>query len=253
MSQDHSDSWSPTFIDPKIYGKPKYRRDFAAYDLAQTTERPVFLRLLAELCSGIPEEPYIFGRPRMAMRDMAFAAVHKVYCLFSLRRAESDLLGEAVALGYVEKIPRFNTVSQYMQKPEMSDILLSMIHASSMPMNHVESRLAIDSTGFSTTRFVNWHNQRWGQETPTRKWVKGHFVCGVNTKIIVDARITELDVHVTNLFMPLMDGNLQLFNAESVAADKAYSSGENLHLAMTIGMVPYIDFKKNTSRPTALK
>ena len=248
MSQDHSDPWSPTFFDPKIYGKPKYRRDFAAYDLAQTTERPAFLRLLAELCSGIPEEPYIFGRPRIAMRDMVFAAVHKVYCLFSLRRAESDLR-EAVSLGYIEKVPRFNTVSEYMQKPEMSDILLDMVHASAMPMKDIESRFAVDSTGFATTRFVKWHNKRWGKETETREWVKGHFLCGVNTKIIIDARITGLDVHDTNLFMPLLDGNLQSFYSESVAADKAYSSGKNLHLAMLMGMVPYIDFKVNTRIP----
>ena len=249
MSQDHSDPWSPMFIDPKIYGKPKYRRDYASYDLAQTTERPAVLRLLAELCSGIPEEPYIFGRPRVAMRDMVFVAVHKVYSLLSLRRAESDLLREAVSLGYIEKVPRFNTVSEYMQKPEISDILLDMVHASSMPMKHIESRFAIDSTGFATTRFVKWHNKRWGKETDTREWVKGHFLCGAHTKIVADARITGLDVHDTNLFMPLLDGNLQRFDAESVASDKAYSSGRNLHLAMLMGMVPYIDFKKNTRIP----
>ena len=232
----------------KKYGKPKYRRDNAAYDLAQTTERPAFLKLLAELCAGIVEPPQSMGRPRMLMRDMVFSVVHKVYSLFSLRRHTSEL-HEAMGHGYIDRVPQYNTVCKYMQQPEMTHILMDMVTASAMPMKDMEDMVLMDSTGFSTSRFVRWFNKRWGKETDTREWVKAHLTCGAKTKIVTAVYISGWDAHDTNFFKPLLERTLTHFNPESLAADKAYSSSNNLHLAMLAGVVPYIPFKSNTRIP----
>ncbi len=247
--QDYSDPWSPMYVNPKVYGKPKYGRDYAGYDLAQKTEKPAFMKLLAELCQGIQEPQQIMGRPRMSMADMVYATVHKVYTLFSLRRFTSDLR-EAQALGYIDRLPNFNTVCKYMGMPEMTAILMDLVTASAIPMKDLETQILFDSTGFSTSRFVRWFNKRWGKDTETRIWVKAHFVCGARTQIITAVQVTGFDVHDTNMFVPLLETTMEYFDPESLAADKAYSSHENVHLAMLAGVVPYIPFKSNTRIPS---
>ena len=248
MSRDHSDPWSPTFIDPKVYGKPKYGRNYTAYDLAQRTEQLVFEKLLAELCSGIPEPQYSFGRPRIAMADMVFAIVHKVHSLYSLRRAEGGLR-KAELEGCIEQTPRFTTVCKYMQEPEITHILMDLVYASAMPMRGLDTQVLTDSTGFSTSRFIQWYNKRWDKEIRNREWVKCHFTCGARTKIITAVCITGYDVHDTDLFIPLLERTLKYFDPAAIAADKAYLSHKNIHLAMLAGVVPYIPFKSNTRIP----
>ena len=245
----NNEFWTPTNWMTKKYGKPKYRRDNSAYDLAQTTERPAFLKLLAELCAGIEEPPQSMGRPRMLMRDMVFSAVHKVYSLFSLRRHTSELC-EAKAHGYIDRVPQYNTVCKYMQLPELTHILMDLVTASAIPMKHLEDMVLMDSTGFSTCRFVRWFNKRWGKEIDTREWVKAHLTCGANTKIVTAVVISGWDAHDTNFFKPLLERTLKHFAPESLAADKAYLSINNVHLAMLSGVVPYIPFKSNTKVPT---
>lgn len=247
-SQDYSDPWSPMYVNPKVYGKPKYGRNYAGYDLAQKTEKAAFMKLLAELCQGIQEPQQVMGRPRMTMADMVYATVHKVRSLFSLRRFTSDLR-EAQALGYIDRLPNFNTVCKYMQMPEMTAILMDLVTASAIPMKDLETEVLFDSTGFSTSRFVKWFNKRWGKDTETRIWVKAHFVCGARTKIITAVQVTGFDVHDTDMFVPLLKTTMEYFDPESLAADKAYLSHKNIHLAMLAGVVPYIPFKSNTLIP----
>ena len=247
--QVNNEFWIPTGWMAKKYGKPKYRRDYAGYDLAQTTEKDGFLKLLAELCQCIEEPPQSMGRPRMSMADMVYATVHKVYCLFSLRRHTSELR-EAKAHGYIDRVPQYNTVCKYMQNPAMTHILMDLVTASAIPMKDIENTVLLDSTGFSTCRFVRWFNKRWGKETDTREWVKAHIACGANTKIVTAVNISGWDAHDTNFFEPLLNRTLEHFDPELLAADKAYLSVKNVHLAMLSGVVPFIPFKSNTRVPT---
>ena len=241
--RDYADPWIPV-----QFGQPKYGRDYSAYDRAQKTEKAVFLKLLAELCRGITEPPQSMGRPRMSMADMTYSAVHKVYSLFSLRRHASDLQ-EARLLGYISRVPNFNTVCKYMQYPEMAHILMDLVTASAIPMKDLETQILFDSTGFSTSRFVKWFNKRWGKVTDNREWVKAHIVCGANTKIVTAVTLSGYEAHDTEFFEPLLNRTLEYFNPDSLAADKAYLSHKNIHLAMLAGVVPYIPFKSNTRIP----
>ena len=111
---------------------------------------------------------------------MLFASVYKVYVGFSSRRFTSDLR-EAFVDGFVNTTPHFNSVSNYLAKPELTDILKSLITASSLPLKVIETDFAVDASGFSTSRFVQWFNKKYGREVDNREWVKVHLMCGVNT------------------------------------------------------------------------
>jgi squalene cyclase len=56
-----------------------YTQEWAAYNAAQTHEQEKFVMLLRDLCDGIPQPEYRFGRPRLPFSDMVFSAVYKVY------------------------------------------------------------------------------------------------------------------------------------------------------------------------------
>ena len=94
---------------------------------------------------------------------MLFASAYKVYVGFSSRRFTSDL-HDAYADGLIDSKPHFNSVSNYLAKPELTEILKNLITTSSLPLKVVETDFAVDSSGFSTSRFVRWFNKKYGRE-----------------------------------------------------------------------------------------
>jgi hypothetical protein len=125
---------------------------------------------------------------------MTFASVFKVYCGFSSRRFTTDLRDAFVA-GHIDSTPHFNSVSNYLAKPELTDILKELVVLSSLPLKAVETDFVVDASGFSTGRYVRWVDKRWGREKETdyRDWFKVHLVCGVRTKIVTGVGHIRLD------------------------------------------------------------
>ena len=158
------------------------RQTWTTYNTAQSEEKRRFVELLADLCNTIPQPPRPpgAGRPRLPLSDMVFASVYKVYCGFSSRRFTSDLR-EAYTAGLIDSRPHFNSVSNYLSDPQLTDILKELITTSSLPLKAIETEFAVDSSGFSTCRYVRWFNKKYGRETDNREWVKVHLMCGVNT------------------------------------------------------------------------
>ena len=64
-----------------------YSQEWSTYNRAQVEEKDTFMRLLADLCAGVPQPIQAIGRPRLPLSDMAFASVFKVYSRFSSRRS----------------------------------------------------------------------------------------------------------------------------------------------------------------------
>jgi hypothetical protein len=120
---------------------------------------------------------------------MVFACVFKVYVGFSSRRFTCDL-HDAYANGLIDSKPHFNSVSNYLSSPELTDVLKELITASSLPLKAIETDFAVDSSGFSTSRFVSWFNKKYGREVDNREWVKAHLMCGVNTKVVTAVDIS---------------------------------------------------------------
>ena len=179
--------------------EPNYTQPWPLYNAAQRHEKDDFMKLLAELCSSVQQPPQARGRPRALLADMVFATVHKVYSLFSSRRFSSDMR-DAHAKGYVSHPPHFNTICKYLADSDITPLLMDLVHASSLPLKHLETQFAIDSSGFSTCRFVNWYNKKHGRVVDNREWVKMHLVCGTSTHIVTEVRISGWEAHDTNFF-----------------------------------------------------
>lgn len=220
-------------------------QNWTLYNRAQCEEKSRFIQLLIDLCQTVPQPEYTFGRPRLPLADMVFACSYKVYAGFSSRRFTSDLK-EAAAKGIIAHAPHFNSVTNYMSDPNLTPLLTNLVTVSSLPLKSVEANFAIDSSGFSTSRFVRWFNKKYGRETDNREWLKCHLMCGTQTNIVTGVEISGWTAHDTNFFEPLLERTARFFNIEELSADKAYLSHKNLELAALAGAVPFIPFKSNT-------
>ncbi len=185
----------------------------------------------------------------MPLSDMIFAAAYKVYVGFSARRFTCDLK-EAFVDGLINSIPHFNSVNRYIANPELTKPLKALVTASSLPLKAVETDFAVDSSGFSTSRFVRWFNRKYGRETDNREWLKAHLMCGVRTKIVTSVEVSGWAAHDTNYFIPLVEATARHFEIREVAADKAYLSRRNLKAVESVGGMPFVPFKSNTLEPT---
>jgi transposase len=180
---------------------------------------------------------------------MVFASVYKVYVGFSSRRFTSDLR-DAFVEGRINTMPHFNSVSRYLSDSQLTDVLKELITASSLPLKVVETEFAVDSSGFSTCRYVRWFNKKYGREVDNREWVKVHLMCGVNTKIVTAVDVSGWAANDTTYFVPLVERTAANFEVREVSADKAYLSRKNLNAVESVGGMPFIPFKSNTLEPT---
>jgi transposase len=224
--------------------------NWTAYNAAQSEEKRRFVALLADLCSTVPQPDQGMGRPRLPLADMLFAAAYKVYVGFSARRFTCDLK-DSQAQGLIGNAAHFNSVNRYMANPELTDALKSLVTLSSLPLKAVESDFAVDSSGFSTSRFVRWYNKKYGREVDNRMWVKVHLMwCGVHTKIVSSVEVSGWTIHDTNYFIPLVETTAEHFQLGDVTADKAYLSRKNFKAVEQLGGTPFVPFKSNTVEPT---
>ncbi len=223
-----------------------YSQKWKAYDNAQTNEKLFFLKLLKELCKNIEQPEYKFGRPTLPFSEMVFASALKVYSTFSLRRFMSDMK-IAKEMGLVENVCTYPTISNFMQKKELTKILKELIKLSSSPLSSVESSFSADSSGFSTCRFARYFDYKWGKKNKYRLWMKAHIICGNKTNIITSAEITDGHENDSPQLTKLVNETAKQFKMGDVCCDKAYSSKKNLELISNVGAVPYIPFKKNVT------
>lgn len=224
--------------------KVTYTQDWPAYNKAQTQEGETFMRLLADLCGSVEQKAYSFGRPTLPMADMVFASALKVYTTFSLRRFVSHMR-TAKEKGYTDTVCSYSTVSNYMRSPEMTAVLQKLIQLSSLPLASVETDFAVDSSGFSTSRFARYYSFKHGRDLRYKQWVKAHLMSGTKTNIITGVEITEENAHDSPQFKPLMEKTAENFRIGEVSADKAYSGRENLEFAGQLGATAYIPFRNN--------
>jgi len=228
--------------------KQTYSQDWPAYNKAQTVEKDQFQSLLNELCKGIGEPSQKTGRPRLPLEDMIFAATFKVYSTLSGRRFMSDLR-DAHAKGHISKLPCYNSIFNYFEDEMLTPYLKMLIEESSLPLQAIESSFAVDSSGFSTSRFVQWvqakhHDPKLLEK---RDWVKVHLMCGVQTNIVTAVEITDRYVSDCPQFKGLVETTGQSFTMAEVSADKAYLSAANLQTVIDHNAMPYIPFKSNSS------
>jgi transposase len=227
--------------------RPTYKQDWPKYNRAQQTEKNRFLELLSDLVRGI-EEPARAktGRRPHLMRDRIFSAAYKVFSGFSSRRFACDL-ADAHQRGFITRLMNSVQVCDFIDSEAMTPFLLQLIRQSALPLRVVEDKFAPDSTGFSTSRFVKWFDEKYGAERSGHAWVKAHAMTGTRTNIITAVIIDSPTANDCPMFKPLVESTVAAgFKLGDVVADKAYLSRENLELVELHGGTPFIPFKSNS-------
>lgn len=225
--------------------KQKYTQDWQSYNAAQQTEKSHFLGLLYQLCSKVEEPIQTMGRPRLPLKDVIFAVTYKTYSMLSARRFASDMR-DALAKGYVSKAPSFNSVFDYLQMESLTPYLKQLIAESAMPLQSIEDSFAVDSSGFSTTRFVRWFDVKYGKDEDWHDWLKMHLICGVKTHIVASVEMSGATANDSPFYKPLLQQTANAgFTMKEVSADKGYISMKNLQTTVDHGAMPFIPFKSN--------
>jgi transposase len=241
------DGETQTYTETVIV-KKTYKQEWSAYNRAQCHEKERFLSLLDELCKGIEEPIQSFGRPRIPLADVIFASTFKVYSTFSGRRFSSDLR-DAHSKGFLTKAPHYTSISRYLENPTLTPFLKQLIEISSLPLQTVESDFAVDSSGFTTCRFVQWTKAKYTDPKLMEKhnWVKVHLMCGVKTNIVTSIEITDAYANDCPQFKGLVQTTARNFAMSQVSADKAYLSSDNLQVVVDNHAQPFIPFKANST------
>jgi len=241
-----------TMIETKtvtLSERKTYKQDWPAYNLAQATEKRRLQVLLVDLCRNLPERERPKGRsgpkPHLT-RDCVFSMAFKVYCGLSSRRFSSDLL-EAHEKGHVVRPIPGPKVTAFFEDPYFTPILKELIAFSARPLRSVENRFAIDSSGFSSSRFEKWFDHKYGITRQKCVWTKIHIASGVRTNIVTAVRVLDKDAADCPQFIPLVRETAKGFEIGEVSADKAYASLENFEEIANMGAQAYIAFKNNTT------
>ncbi len=239
---------STTITSKMVLSERKtYSQDWSNYNKAQTNEKEYFGVLLKNLCSGIEHTPQKgAGRPKLPISDVLFSSVMKVYTTFSGRRAKSDLR-DCVQKDLISTDMHYNTIFKYLEKPEITPILKSLIEQSALPLQSVENNFSIDASGFSTTNYERWYDQKWGKLFSQKKWLKAHITIGNKTNIITSVEITDSYTHDSTQFMELVNDTNKNFNVKEIMADKAYLKKTDIEQIVNMGINPFIPFKSNTT------
>jgi transposase/predicted nucleic acid-binding Zn finger protein len=228
--------------------KTTYPQNWPIYNACQMSEKDRFQELLADLLQGVeePEQPKS-GRRRTTIKDMIFAACLKVFTGFSSRRFACDLR-ESHERGHLSHLMHSVSVCAFLENELITPFLTQLVECSALPLRSVESTFAPDSTGFSTSRFVRWFDEKYGQERSGREWVKAHAMVGTKTNIITAAVIEGPTAADSPQFGTLVKRTVANgFKLGDVCADKAYLSHENLELVVRLGGSPFIPFKSNST------
>jgi transposase len=244
-ARDHGGT-APAVVADAVPVRKTYKQNWPLYDQAQRTEKNRFQALLFDLCRGLEDPPQPkAGRRWKPMADIVFACAFKVFSTFSSRRFQCDL-DEALAKGYLSESMHALRVSAYLDSEFLTPVLQALIVRSSLPLKAVETVFAPDSTGFSTSRFVRWFDEKYGVERSGHDWVKAHAMCGVKTNIVTAVEIAGRDAGDSPMFKPLVEKTAENFAVKEVPADKAYLSADNLALVDGLGGTAYVPFKVNS-------
>lgn len=180
----------------------------------------------------------------MELSHIIFCICMKNYCIKSSRRVigELELCKQA---GFIEKIPHFNTLLNYLKNPNLTFVLQELIKVTSLPLKSIERKFCCDATGFGTGIL----NDRWSvirqNYEKHHKYYKAHITFGVLTNIVTSARVTEGIRADSPLLPEMLDETSENFNLEEWSADKGYISRENIDKIWEKNCLPLIPFKDN--------
>ena len=239
-----SNNRTPVQADPPA--RPDQLTYWQRYNLAQTNEGWLFPQLLHALCALVPEPAgQATGRPRTSVRDLLFGEVYREYCGLSSRRCHTDI-EEVAEDGYISKPYGYNVGTDFLNLPETTDLLRALITESARPLQGIERTFAVDSSGFTTSKYARWHDEKYGSRKSGRTYVKTHIFVGVKSHIITAAAASVEPVgDITMLPTLLKETRIAEFTVEELTADGAYLSEPILEWLHAMGILAWIPFRQN--------
>jgi Transposase DDE domain/SWIM zinc finger len=223
-----------------------YPQNWRAYNEAQTNEQDKFQALLHDLCKGLQNPAPKNGRPPLPIPDAVFSAVFKVYSTVSQRRFISDLR-EAHQRGHISKVPHFNSISNALENPALMPIFRELIVESSLPLKSVETNFAVDSSGFTTSRFIRWFDVKYGKPRAEHHWVKCHLMCGTKTNVVTAIEIGEPYANDSPYLPEMVNSTARNFKIGEVSADAAYATKNCAEAIARVGGTPFIALRANAT------
>ena len=102
-----------------------------------------------------------------------------------------------------------------MMDEEMKPSLEALIKLSALPLQTVETKFAVDSTGFRTTKFNDYCREKYTGEEHV--WLKCHAMIGTKTNIVTGADVQFGSDADSPHFVPLVQATANNgFNIEEV-------------------------------------
>ena len=224
--------------------RPTYQRDWLKYDMAQEYQEEFFEVLLNQLAGLVYQPEYTHGRPRLPLSDMVYAVCRMAYTDTPRRKVMAPLR-RAQEKGLITQVPSHASLSRYMERPELTGILKHLIQQSAVPLAKVETKFAVDATGFGTSVYHRWYD-KWRKTIKRAQWVKSHGVYGIVTKIVPWVEVTEGNVHESPQLLDLVEHTQEYFTVEEVYADLGYLSDDNYEGADRLKFDLYTPYKINS-------
>lgn len=245
MTRKLNTDGSETVTEVKVTAvqRKTYPQNWKAYNAAQTEEQDRFQVLLHDLCRNLQTVQPKTGRPRLPLSDAVFISTFKVYSTVSQRRFMSDLR-ESHKRGYISKVPHFNCISNALENPALTPILKKLVAESSLPLKSVETNFAVDSSGFTTSRFIRWFDHKYGVPRQRHSWVTVHVTTGIRTNVVTAVEVGGGD---SPQFTPMIKTTAENFQIGEVSADNAYCSNKNAAQVVNAGGTPFMTFRVNAT------
>jgi transposase len=230
----------------EMVSAPRHTQNWSAYNRSQTSEKREFLKLLSDLTHTVEEREQENGRPSLPLGDMLFSLIYKVYSQMSSRRFTTDLQAAYIE-GLITECPHYNSLIRYMDKPELTPILESLVEAAAKPLSALEDRFAVDSTGFSISNSVSWSRAKYQDQKMMKQknWIKLHCAVGTRTNVITSAKVSDKTGADYTHFVPVVEGTRRNFEIKELTADKIYNSEDHANYAASHGIDMYVPFKDN--------
>lgn len=111
----------------------------------------------------------------------------------------------------------------------------------------MECDFAVDSSGFTSSRFVRWFDHKYNAVRQEHDWVKCHIACGVKTNVVTAVEIRERNSNDCPILPDLLGTTAKTFKVSEVSADKQYASIDNFAAIDAHGATPYVIFRQGTT------
>ncbi len=148
----------------------KYDRNWPAINAALVDLHRIGPVLLADLVRGIPNnegQPRKRGGQPFPVRDLLYAALIRTFENKTARSTTASV-ERFQALELCDAVPHYNTLLRKIAKPEIMPILHKLLAVCAAPLAVIETgklaQYAIDSTGFSTSIYASWCENKHGGE-----------------------------------------------------------------------------------------